>query len=121
MRDRLIELLKMYPCMSTADMDIVDKSKQIFMDIIAEDLADYLIDNGVIVPPCKVGDAVYYISGIHGKIVKEARVEEIYYNGESFAYRVNSDYLNFDLMPNEVCFSREEAEKALKGKEDEEE
>lgn len=26
----------------------------------AEALADYLLENGVIVPPCKVGDALYY-------------------------------------------------------------
>jgi hypothetical protein len=27
----------------------------------AEDTADYLLENGVIVPPCKVGDVVYVI------------------------------------------------------------
>ena len=26
-------------------------------------LADYLLANGVIVPPCKVGDTVYYLEG----------------------------------------------------------
>ena len=29
----------------------------------AETIADYLIQNGVIVPPCKVGDVVYAKSG----------------------------------------------------------
>lgn len=26
-----------------------------------ENIADYLISNGVIVPPCKIGDTVYYV------------------------------------------------------------
>lgn len=29
----------------------------------AMDIADALIDEGAIVPPCKVGDTVYYIAG----------------------------------------------------------
>lgn len=43
MRDRLVELLeqKMHP-------------------YLADDIADYLIENGVIVPPCKVGDKVWF-------------------------------------------------------------
>ena len=40
MRDRLVELL---------DKDY----------LFAEDIADHLLDNGVIVPPCKVGDIIY--------------------------------------------------------------
>ena len=28
---------------------------------ITEDYADYLLANGVIVPPCKVGDALYFL------------------------------------------------------------
>lgn len=43
-RDRLIELLN--TDMSGCDGDY------------AEELADYLIANGVIVPPCKVGDTL---------------------------------------------------------------
>jgi hypothetical protein len=42
MRDRLIELL--------ADVGLCHY----------ESIADYLLANGVIVPPCKVGDKVYY-------------------------------------------------------------
>ena len=40
-RERLIELINKYPCMSTA--------KDCFMESIAEDLADYLLANGAIV------------------------------------------------------------------------
>ena len=37
----------------------------------AEPLADYLLSNGVIVPPCKVGDMVYYLAkSLHTHIEK---------------------------------------------------
>ena len=48
MRDRLIELLNK----SATEMDCPSM----------EQVADYLLANGVIVPPCKVGDKVYIIT-----------------------------------------------------------
>ena len=41
------------------------------------EIAERLIDEGMIVPPCKVGDTVYYIGGIHGRLVKRAIVKDI--------------------------------------------
>ena len=41
----------------------------------ASHVADHLLSNGVIVPPCKVGDTVYVISNTR---VKEAVIYEIY-------------------------------------------
>ena len=49
MRDRLIELI------SKTESGIS------FERAIPEEFADYLIANGVILPPCKVGDTVYII------------------------------------------------------------
>lgn len=46
MRDRLRELINIF----------VDSE-----EYKEEDIADYLLTNGVIVPPCRVGDAVYKI------------------------------------------------------------
>ena len=52
MRDRLVELIKQARQRTkNANCDI--ERKMLF--------ADYLIENGVIVPPCKVGETVYYI------------------------------------------------------------
>ena len=59
--------------------------KERLMELLAEsvikgdytyipDVADHLLANGVIVPPCKVGDAVYYVD--KGRM-KEATVGEI--------------------------------------------
>ena len=50
MRDRLIKLLN-------TDMGGCDGD-------YAEELADYLIANGVIVPPCKVGDTVFILDDV---------------------------------------------------------
>ena len=47
-RERLIELMSNSGC--SADLETY------------QDLADYLLANGVIVPPCKVGDTVYVIT-----------------------------------------------------------
>ena len=77
--------------------------------------ADYLLNNGIVVPPVKVGQTVYYVCGIHNKLVEEAKIEEIYYNGESYMYLVNSNYLHFEMTPDELYFTREDAVKALKG------
>lgn len=49
MKERLIELLI-----------------ESFQKVTVEDIADYLINAGVIVPQCKVGDTIYEIDGEHG-------------------------------------------------------
>ena len=56
MKERLVELLKKAR-LKTNDIDrrIVDFGE-------VNNLADYLIENGVIVPPCKVGDTFYGVN-----------------------------------------------------------
>ena len=65
MRDRLIELI--YKGIQKHEAEIEN-----YVVPIQEWLADYLLTNGVIVPPCKVGDTVYRIvemsTGITSKI-----------------------------------------------------
>ena len=55
MRDRLIDLL-------TDDLSKADNPLQFVSDEIVERLADYLLANGVIVPPVKEGDELYRIT-----------------------------------------------------------
>ena len=104
MRERLIELLDtITPNFRFTAWENTDK------------IADFLLANGVIVPPCKVGDTVYYFTGIHGRrIVGEATVEEIYFSESDFSFLVSTKYTSFVLQQHEVRFTREEAEKALK-------
>ena len=37
--------------------------------------ANYLFDSGVIVPPCKVGDTVYYINTVPHSIVSKHNIQ----------------------------------------------
>ena len=64
MRDRLVELLSIIPCNAESCSAVCDGRCQEFDDLdrcqIGQ-LADHLIANGVIIPPCKVGQTVYCI------------------------------------------------------------
>lgn len=104
MRDRLIELMRQA---ENKYLNLLEFEKDI--------LADYLLKNGVIVPPVKIGDTVYYITGIHKNIVKSAKVDEIYRGNSEFVYHVGSDYVYFDLYEDEMFLTEEEAVRALKG------
>ena len=99
MRDRLIELIK-----KEGSMYEVNDIKH---------LADYLLANGVIVPPCKVGDVVYHIH--KGKV----------FGGKVLMISILGSGLIFDVAGG-LCFTadevgkyafltKEEAEQALKG------
>ena len=78
-------------------------------------LADYLIEHGVIVLPCKVGTTVYYVTGIGHNLVKPAKVKEIIIdeNGIKDLY-VQGNGHNFENSFDIFFLTREEAEKALK-------
>lgn len=104
MRDRLIEILSkpIYPKEGVN---------------LAEVIADYLLDNGVIVPPCKVGDTVYSIvEGISFVLVGE--VYEYVVGREHFVFRsTRKGYFTLDFteidIGKTVFLTREEAKKAL--------
>ena len=91
-----------------------------------DELADYLLAHGVIVPPCKVGDTVYYIKGGYYKdpkyceVSRPCRVVEVSLklqrNGEHVMRGFitdNGTRYNFDSIGKTVFLAREEAEKAL--------
>ena len=82
------------------------------------EIAERLIEDGdVIVPPCKVGDTVYYLGGIHRSLVKSATVEEIIANSNGVSdLLVNSENgVTFENSVDIFFLTREEAEQALKG------
>ena len=118
MRDRLIDLL-------TDDLPKADNPLQFVSDEIVERLADMLIANGVIVPPCKVGDTVYipwefnYTNG-----VAFSEVEKIVFYSPNMP-RIFIKDLESDMpVPSNFCLddfgktiflTKKEAEQALKG------
>lgn len=67
-KDRLIELLR----------DAKKNTKGANCDLEREHLlADYLLENGVIVPPCKVGDVVYIITSDAPSGIEKSRVKRM--------------------------------------------
>ena len=106
-RQRLVELVKSAPYGTGTLGEYFNKS------YIENCIVQHLLDNGVIVPPVKVGDTIYYIGGITNRIIYDVTVEEIYF-GDAYAFNVSSGYSNFTLLQSEVYFTREEAEAKLK-------
>ena len=112
-REKLIELLM--------QGDIAAAKQGVFNCCMcrreAETIADYLLESGVIVPPVKVGDTVYifergsYIIPIcgQGKPHWEIKIEKC-----SFKYWLLDNH-KFGVN---MFFTREEAEKALKEREE---
>ena len=105
-RERLIEL------MQKCDIVQIPTSKFI------EGFADYLLEHGVIVLPCKVGDIVY-VPYKDSQTIEEKRVKSIshvineFENSMEFNCKHNYAFLYTDIN-REVFLTREEAEKALK-------
>ena len=114
-RDRLIELLANSGC--SADLDTY------------QELADYLLANGVIVPPCKVGQTVYYLFQFSDTrilpFVRKAKVRKIYCANSKMQFLVDCELKDtkekgiirawyFDAFGKTVFLSKEEAEAELK-------
>lgn len=119
-RERLRELIYAWEFeeskVSIADCD-TDKS--------FERLVDKLLANGVIVPPCKVGDKVYYLNtqyhmALHRNTIYEAKVARIVVTSLGVALVIHiRDESGCCEVPDirdfgkTVFLTRDEAEKAL--------
>ena len=106
MRERLIELLMDSEAFNDAD----GKAD-------AKHIADHLLANGVIVPPCKVGDKVYHIKG---KAIFVMPVKWFETNNYGWCaccvYPPMATFVfKFSDFGKTVFLTREEAEQALKG------
>ena len=104
-RERLVELLKLAD--ENAQMKLITGYSEVI-----EDNADYLLENGVIVPPCKVGEDIYNVlpyGFFKGRIFKE--------KVKGFAISIITDKSIFPIrmIGDDVFLTREEAEQALKG------
>lgn len=116
--ERLIELLDNAPADPAGNRNV-------------RTLAEYLLANGVIVPPCKVGDTVYAFSGDFGVVlpyfVENLRIGFMDKNRNYWCYEANChaeetdellDEIDFDLedIGKTVFLTREEAEGVLRSK-----
>ena len=113
-KQKITEILKAY----TKKHNIMASS------VILEEYAEELLANGVIVPPCKVGDKVYVIYpdprynwGNKELKILELKVYAFHYFDNKVTVEIRGDgkYITWDISCFGVCvfLTKEEAEKAL--------
>lgn len=133
MRDRLIEILnkadkRCDECKQCEQCVAFGKGE----DCINYLIADTLLANGVIVPPCKVGDTVYFIqskqifegrvilirpfihkdhTNFHGNVLYEC-INPFYNDGRTMEHQISVVFEEYG--ENTIAYlTKEEAEKAL--------
>ena len=123
-RERLIEILK----------DNQGDSTYYMTDEAVQSVSDVLLDNGVVVLPCKVGDTVYIVHNTAESIdldcsetcIYETVIDSIHISGiveyHMFYKKIihpDCDFFSDKDIGKTVFLTKEEAEKALKGGEEE--
>lgn len=109
MRDRLIELLKDFCSCRNEDCKKCGCCGKCF----THKEADYLLENGVIVSPCKVGDVVY---DIHNGKVFGGKISSFTIFNDHIGYMATGGrYFWVEDIGKTVFLTKEEAEQALKG------
>ena len=115
-RNRLIELINHNQCYGSPVENGVKS-------VSNEALAENLIANGVIVPPCNVGDIVFtsydHIFGMQTNEILTCRVVFIGFGENGNYINIVDNYghmhsMSFEEVDKTVFFTRKEAEKALK-------
>ena len=100
-KERLVELLH----------QVAKDVTKIPTDNFIENLADYLIANGVIVPLCKVGDTVYQTDGVR---IYELEILDVLLHKNKPYYETESIDFDNDAIGKSIFLTREEAEAKLK-------
>lgn len=116
-RERLVELLLESGPIKERDLD------DDWGDNEVSDIAEYLIENGVIVPHAKIGESIYYVDfeinanktdfepKIHRTTVTDITIA---YNYTMYSTSCGKTFLQ-SLFGELVFLTKEAAEKALKG------
>lgn len=132
MRDRLIELIANKVCSRHRKDTCMTKWSSGCSECEGPwgfeigDFADYLLENGVIVPPCKMGDAVYVLTHDSPTGIEKSRVKRMslikLQDGTSIRIIVPCVYDDWgnsiwEFYPEDfgkkVFLTKEQAEKAL--------
>ena len=119
-RERLIDLIKKAEKQElldffTADLDeAIDMSGGTQFNGTVEHLTDYLLEHGVIVLPCKVGDTIYQTDGVR---IYTSTIYEITYTANKVIFVTENVVFDERAINNSIFLTREEAEKALKERE----
>ena len=126
MRDRLIGLIKQKSCVYAPCDGECGGCKNVEMyDDSIESITDFLLANGVIVPPCKVGDVVWLVytpkypanPADKGKwFMTQDGVQRIIYGAKGLSIETwNMGTIPEKEIGKKLFFTKEEAERALKG------
>ena len=124
-RDRLIELFKKTEYTPFPEMTMKSNLGNQFTEYALNCIVDDLLANGVILPPCKVGDKVYIVSRYYAGDweIYQCEIESITCYKKNtfiscFANDVRFGKINFGLNNSEigktVFLTKEEAEAELK-------
>jgi hypothetical protein len=113
MRDRLIELIKHDNCPNPYFCSEKCKYSE-SSDCHSERIADYLLANGVIVPPCKVGDTVYQQDGvrIYESVIEEITIDIAAVRPNKMIFYTNKITFDQTAIGRIIFLTREEAEAA---------
>ena len=97
-------------------MEIIKNSRSGRERYHAEDIADHLLENGVVVQPCSLGQTVYRVAKCCGSYVVLAReVLSMTYRIDHFGNGVWEIFTTAnDVLGSTVFLSREEAEAMCK-------
>lgn len=110
MRDRLIELIGEAKTIEASGIDC---------KVTDEYIADHLLANGVVVPPCYIGQKVWFVpSNANRRRIIETTVEKVVVKtgGTYIKLACNTMYeTSCRSIGKTVFLTREEAEQALKG------
>lgn len=122
MRERLIKLLKQAEKQQSLNAVCGDIDSLIDSPRGAEFIADYLIENGVVVLPCKVGDILWFLDYDLPKCFicpEQIVIQDIVLLKNTMLIRCSSSItLRTEDFGKTVFLTKEDAERALR-KEDE--
>ena len=106
MKNRLIELLER--TLADWECDVSDKT--------ISEIAEHLIENGVIASPCKVGDKIYQTDGIR---IYESTINEIIFTTQKMICVTENIAFDETAIGTRIFFDKKEAQAKLKGGEQE--
>ncbi len=122
MRDRLIELLSSKTCRNSKCIPNCAKCENVpLLDEDVEHLADYLLADGWMRPPVKVGQTVYqvtrnFISEFKVRFIEISTCENVFLHTDLISGIIlTGEVFSESEIGKTVFLSEEEAEKALKG------
>lgn len=102
MKNRLIELLE--GTLEDWEYDVSDKT--------ISEIAEHLIENGVIASPCKLGDKIYQTDGIR---IYESTISEITFTAQKMICVTENIVFDETAIGKSIFLDKKEVQAKLKG------